>query len=358
MMADKSEVLQAQVAAAYDNKRSLSIQAGNSKQFYGRHIDAQSLDVSEHRGIIEYEPTELVMTARAGTTLDELNAALAENNQMLAFEPPVFNQHSTIGGTVACNFSGPRRLFAGAARDYVLGTRLINGKAEILSFGGQVMKNVAGYDVSRLMAGAMGTLGVLLDVSLKVLPRPETEQTRVIECGLVQALETMQTLPCKAIPLSALSYARGRLYIRLSGRENAVSAAAATTGGEQLAEDAAFWTRLNSLDASVFDPARNLWRLSLAQTTPELNSLSGEWIYDWGGAQRWLLTEESASSIFATAAEWGGHATRMRVAGGAPQSGEDMFQPLDPAMLKIHQNLKAAFDPAGILNPGRQYSQL
>ncbi|MGD8811699.1 MAG: glycolate oxidase subunit GlcE, partial [Thioalkalispiraceae bacterium] len=224
-MTDLTETIQAQVAEAVNNHQPLRIEGGNSKAFYGRELTGETLSLAEHSGIIDYEPAELVITARGGTPLAEIEAALAAQNQMLAFEPPAFGKRATLGGTIACGFSGNRRPYAGAARDYVLGCKLINGHAETLSFGGQVMKNVAGYDVSRLMTGAMGTLGVLLEVSLKVLPSPAREVTLVQQLSVEQALLKMNQLAGQSIPLSAGVYYDGHLYLRLSGAEQAVSQA-------------------------------------------------------------------------------------------------------------------------------------
>ncbi len=185
---DISEALEARVEAAIADRTPLAIIGGGSKQFMGRSIQAEDFDVGAHQGIVSHEPSELVVTVRAGTPLEILETALAERGQMLPFEPPRFGERATIGGTIACGISGPRRPYAGAARDFVLGVKLLNGRGEILRFGGQVMKNVAGYDISRLMTGAMGTLGALLEVSLKVLPTPAATQTVSFETAPAAAI--------------------------------------------------------------------------------------------------------------------------------------------------------------------------
>ncbi|MDH5258770.1 MAG: glycolate oxidase subunit GlcE, partial [Gammaproteobacteria bacterium] len=208
-MSDQTQKLQAQVASAVSEKRSLNIIGGNSKAFYGRTSKCESLHLQAHSGIVSYEPTELVMTVRAGTPLEEIEDALSKNNQMLPFEPPHYGSGATIGGTIACNLSGPRRAYSGAARDYVLGTKIINGKAEVLRFGGEVMKNVAGYDASRLMTGAMGTLGVLLEVSFKVLPRFASEITLVQEINADDAISKMNQWAGMPNPISATAYLNG-----------------------------------------------------------------------------------------------------------------------------------------------------
>lgn len=350
---DISDELQQQVAQAVGNRTALNIHGSHSKSFLGNTPAGTPLDTRAHRGIVNYEPTELVITARSGTTLQDVETLLAAHQQMLAFEPPRFGDHATLGGTVACNLSGPRRACAGAARDHVLGTRIINGKAEQLHFGGEVMKNVAGYDVSRLMAGAMGTLGVLLEVSLKVLPRPAKEITLRHEAAPQQALQRMHAWGQQALPLSATAYNGNSLYLRLSGATRAVDAAVRTLGGETVAEADLFWQQLREQRHAFFHKNKPLWRLSLAATTPPL-ALAGDWFYEWGGAQRWLLSDLPAERIRDAAAKAGGHATLYR--GGDRHAGA--FQPLPAGVLQLHRRLKAALDPQGIFNPGRLYPDL
>jgi glycolate oxidase FAD binding subunit len=364
---DISSPLQHQLAAAYEATTPLCIRGGNSKAFYGRPPIGELFDVSGHRGIISYEPTELVITARAGTPLREIETALAEQQQMLAFEPPHLSDTATLGGTIACNLSGPRRPYCGAARDFILGTRILNGKGELLSFGGEVMKNVAGYDSSRLMAGALGTLGVLLDISLKVLPRAETELT-LVHSGLTaqQALDHIHHCSALPLPLSATAMVDDRLYLRLSGTDTGVQAAQLQLGGDQLNTAVAerHWQQLKEQTHPFFQAAqpaqqqpRPLWRLSVASDTPPM-ALSGDWLYEWGGGQRWLISDEAPSRIRQQAAAAGGHATLYRHHSQDGTHDDDVFQPLPAALLRLHQRLKLAFDPQGILNPGRLYAGL
>ncbi|TNF35968.1 MAG: glycolate oxidase subunit GlcE [Gammaproteobacteria bacterium] len=353
MNKDMSQSLQQTVEQAISSKTALNISAGNTKQFYGRQPVGEILDISEHCGIVSYEPTELVITSRAGTPLKDIEAALASEHQILGFEPPAFGDTATIGGTIACNLSGPRRAYSGAARDFVLGSKIINGKAEILHFGGEVMKNVAGYDVSRLMCGAMGTLGVLLECSIKVLPKPETELTLVQEMDVDAALSRLHHLARQALPISASCFDDNCLHIRLSGSQGTVQAARKIIGGDELASGDKFWHELKEQQLTYFESRRPLWRLSLASNTPVLD-IPGKWLYEWNGAQRWLITDEDETAIRHRVAQSGGHAVCFRHHADHHQ----VFHPLEKGLLKIHRQLKQAFDPAGIFNPGRMYSEL
>ena len=361
MSSDISQQLQQQVQHAFEQKTALSISGGNSKVFYGRTDErtasAEVLDVSGHCGVLNYEPTELVITARAGTPLHEIEKLLADNGQMLPFEPPAFADSATIGGTIACNLSGPRRAYSGAARDFLLGCKLINGKGEMLTFGGEVMKNVAGYDVSRLMAGAMGTLGVLLEVSLKVLPTAEMESTQLFHCSATEALDKMHAWSQTPLPLSASSFHDSILRVRLSGASEAVKAAIDTVGGETTPDSGHYWHQLKEQQLAFFTTEKPLWRISLASDIESLG-LSADYdeddcLYEWGGALRWLKSDVPAEVIQRAAAGVEGHASLFRHEG---HSGR--FQPLSPGLMRIHQNLKQAFDPENILNPGKLYSEL
>ena len=361
MNSDISQQLQQQVQHAYEQKKALSIVGGNSKAFYGRvderAASAETLDVSGHRGVLNYEPTELVITVSAGTPLHEIEKILEDNGQMLPFEPPAFADSATIGGTIACNLSGPRRAYAGAARDFLLGCKTINGKGEVLSFGGEVMKNVAGYDVSRLMAGAMGTLGVLLEVSLKVLPKAEMESTQLLRCSAVEALDKIHAWSQTPLPLSASSYHDSILRIRLSGATEAVKAAINIVGGETMTDAAQYWHQLKEHRLDFFTADKPLWRISLASDIESLGLPSpydgDDCLYEWGGALRWLKSDAPAEVIQCATADMDGQASLFRHDG---HSG--LFQPLTPGLLRIHQNLKQAFDPENILNPGRLYPEL
>lgn len=350
---DISQQLQQQVCDATAHQRALRIVGGNSKAFYGREVAGGVLNVAEHRGILNHEPTELVITARAGTPLQEIEQQLISTKQILGFEPPHFGNSATLGGTIACNFSGPRRAAAGAARDFVLGCKLINGKGEILSFGGEVMKNVAGFDVSRLMCGALGTLGVLLEVSVRVLPKPELELTLSQELDTTRALAKLHALNRQALPISASMFDGLNLHIRLSGSAAAVNAAKAAIGGEQMQNDAAFWQQLREQQLPYFKSSQTLWRISVASNTPPLN-LPGKWLYEWDGAQRWLFSDTPAEVIRNVTALHGGHAVCFR----AQYKPGAVFHPLEPGLLKVQQKLKQAFDPHGIFNPGKMYTDI
>jgi len=352
---DNSKFLISKIKNAYKTKTSLKIESGNSKKFYGRKITHEALDVSTHTGIRNYEPSELVITVRAGTTLVEINSTLNNNNQMLPFDPPCFNANSTIGGTIACGLSGSRRPFAGAVRDFILGTRIVNGKGESLRFGGEVIKNVAGYDASRLMTGALGTLGLLLDVSLKVLPKPELEKTLVQTLSIDAALPLMTHLKRQAIPVSGLVYYANNLFIRLSGSQNAVDKAINKLGGETLTNSnySFSWAQLDNHSLDFFNSNQALWRISVKSNTPILN-IKGDCIYGWAGAERWILSNEDNNKIFNHASKLNGHATLFRFG----DRKNEIFQPLPAALKKLHIELKKSFDPENILNPGKLYSEI
>ncbi len=383
---DLSEPLRERVLKAIVDGSPLLIKGGGSKSFYGRHAVGEVLDLAGHSGIVAYEPTELVLTARAGTPLSSVEAALAGQGQMLAFEPPHFGPNATLGGTVACGLSGPRRPYAGSVRDSVLGVKLINGKGEILRFGGQVMKNVAGFDLSRLMAGALGTLGVLLDASLKVIPKPEAEETLCFEMTAKKALTAMNRWSSQAWPLSAACHDGMLVYVRLSGAEAAIRASARQLGGERFPAGDEFWAGLREQNLAFFQDMDNcgskatqntlslrerarvgenesrstfaaffsmpLWRISLPPASPEL-PIRGSCFIDWGGALRWVKTDATAESVFAEAKNALGHATLFRPCNG----GFTTFQPLPDRLKALHIQLKKAFDPKGIFNPARMYEE-
>ncbi len=343
------------IQAAQASGNPLLIQGGGSKTFYGGADEGEVLSSRTLTGIVDYQPKELVLTARAGTPLAEIEALLAEQGQMLAFEPPHFAGNATLGGSIAAGLSGPRRPYAGAARDFVLGVRIIDGSGQPLRFGGQVIKNVAGYDVSRLMVGALGTLGLITEASLKVLPRPATETTLQFELDEADAITKMNQWAGQPLPLSATSWHAGLLTLRLSGAASAVQAAQAKLGGEMLKDAAAFWQRLRDQTTPFFDkraPASNqgLWRLAVKPTAPPLNLGDAQWI-EWGGAVRWLTSDAAADTLRVAAKAAGGHATLFR--GTAPADGT--FTPLSPPLSVLHRNLKQRFDPSGILNRGRLY---
>ncbi len=350
---DAAAELQERVRAAAAARAPLRPRGGGSKDFYGNEPRGEVLDTRGHAGIVSYEPTELVVTARCGTPLEALEAELARQGQMLAFEPPRFAPQATLGGCVAAGLSGPRRAAAGSVRDFVLGARMLDGTGRDLSFGGQVMKNVAGYDVSRLLAGSLGTLGVILEVSLKVLPRPAAERTLRLEMDGARALESMNRWAGQPLPVTATAWAGGLLSVRLSGAETAVKAAAARIGGDALEPDraGAFWEGVREQSDPFFGDATPLWRLSLPSTAPD-PALPGRQLAEWGGALRWWKPAAPAAEVRAKAEKAGGSATLFR--GGDRSAGA--FHPLPAALAKLHHGLKAAFDPSGILSPGRMYA--
>lgn len=352
-MSDLTDRLRERVVQAIAEGDPLELRGGGSKRFYGREAMGTPLALDGHRGVINYEPKELVLTARAGTPLTELEMLLAEQGQMLAFEPPHFGSSATLGGAIACGLSGPRRPYAGSARDFVLGVRIINGRGEVLRFGGEVMKNVAGYDVSRLMTGAVGTLGLILEVSLKVLPCPEKEITLVQDRRPDEAIRIMNEWAAKPMPLSAACYDGLNLYVRLSGTPTAVAAGHGRIGGDRWADGAAFWQDLREQQHGFFSSGKPVWRLSLPSHTLHLD-LPGKQFIDWGGAQRWLVSDAGTQRIRKAAVRAGGHAMLFR--GG--EAGDEVFHPLPESLSILHQNLKHSFDPDGIFNPGRLYRYL
>lgn len=369
LMAHSLDDIVAAIRNAQAGHTPLRIRGAGSKDFYGGLLAGEVLDVSGHRGIVAYEPTELYITAKCGTPLADIEAALAEKGQMLAFEPPHFagvntgsagtsggSAGATVGGCVAAGLSGPRRQQAGAVRDFVLGVKLVDGSGQVLNFGGQVMKNVAGYDVSRLIAGSLGTLGVIAEVTLKILPRPVAETTLVFACDAAEAIRRLNEWGGQPLPVSASFWHDGQLYLRLSGARAAVEAAAGKLGGNPMVNPENHWNSIREQTHAAF-AASPLWRLALPSTasSPELDGLLA---IEWGGALRWYAGEVDGdhAAMRAAAASLGGHATLYR----APESlrcREGAFAPLPPALLALQRRLKKAFDPAGILNPGRLYAE-
>ncbi len=349
---DKSDELASQVLDAINNEYKLNIIGGNSKQFYGHLAQGVSVSTKEHSGISNYEPSELVITARAGTSLSEIESTLAEKNQSLIFEPPHFGATATLGGTIAAGIDGPSRPWTGAIKDAVLGVKIINGRGEILHFGGEVMKNVAGYDVSRLMVGSMGTLGILLEVSLKVLPVPKKTMTLVFETAIDKAVQTCSKINNQCLPVSAMLYHDEKLYIRLSGNESSVDSAIAHLGGE-LHDEINFWSSIKEHSHSFFRQAGTLWRISVPPATLPIE-LPGDWLIDWGGAQRWLISDMDANIIREQTEAMHGHATLFRNI----NNDIDVFHPLTPVQKHLHEMVKNAFDPQGLFNPGRLYKYL
>jgi len=354
------QAIQEQIKDAAARGAKLNIQGHGSKAFYGHAPVGELLDMRRIAGITSYEPSELVVTVKAGTPILELETALAEQGQHLAFEPPRFeNGAGTVGGMVAAGLSGPARAAVGSVRDHVLGVTMLNGRGEAMSFGGTVMKNVAGYDLSRLMAGSMGVLGVIVEVSLKVLPFPMAHATLRFDLDQPQALMQLNRWGGLPLPINASAWWDGALVLRLAGASAAVDTATKALGGDLIPEDLAqpFWAGLRDHGDEFFIGAEravqggaSLWRLSLPQTAPALN-LHGEQLIEWGGAQRWVATPVPAAQVRETAAKVGGHATLFR----ALDKSAGVFAPLSPPLARIHRELKASFDPQGVFNPGRLY---
>jgi glycolate oxidase FAD binding subunit len=366
--------LRERVIAAHRERRPLQLRGAGTKDFYGETlpgeaIEAELLDLRPYRGIVDYEPSELVITARCGTPLSEIESALNDRGQFLAFEPPAFKGDPTIGGVIAAGLAGPRRMYAGAARDFVLGVTLLDARGEILRFGGQVMKNVAGFDVSRLLCGSLGILGVLTQVSLKVLPQPRAEETLRFEMPAQQAIEAFNRWSGQPLPLSGAAWCKGVAWVRLSGAASAVRAAHERLGGERVDSTTAtqWWNSLRHHTHPIFEN-RTVWRLSVPDTTPPLD-LPGDPLIDWGGALRWYaISDDSDANTradhLATSARHaeqrpprtrevaiaaGGTALCWR--GQAPVDGR--FHPLQPTSATLNRRLKGQFDPHGIFNPGR-----
>jgi len=351
-----------QVEGARARAAPLDIRGGGSKLFYGEAAVGDPLDLTGLTGITSYEPTELVVTVRSGTLLRDLEAALQEHGQCLPFEPPRFAPGGTAGGMVAAGLSGPARVASGSVRDHVLGVTVLNGRGEILTFGGQVAKNVAGYDVSRLMAGSLGILGVICEVSLKVLPLSTATATLCFDCDSRQALLKFREWASQPLAINATAWHQGRLHVRLAGARAAVASACARLGGSQLAPEHAesWWTDVRDQRLEFFAPGADgaargdsLWRLSVPSATPALE-LAGREFIEWGGAERWWRTTAPAAQVRSAAARCGGHATLIR---GADKS-SGVFAPLSDVAMRIHRGLKQAFDPLRIFNRGRLYAGL
>ena len=350
------QAVKERVRAAAAAKAPLAIRGAGTRDFYGQAIVGDVLDMAPLAGIVDYDPTELVVTARAGTPVTEIDDALAARGQMLGCDAPRFGAGATLGGLVATGLSGPRRPYAGAVRDLILGVRIVDGKGDDLSFGGRVMKNVAGFDVARLMTGALGTLGVLTEISMKCLPLPKVEATRVLECAPDEAIRRTNEWGGKPLPISATCYYAGRLFVRISGSAPALDAASAKIGGSAVADGSAFWESIRDHTHPHFVAAVEadaaLWRLSVKSTAPH-RDLAGEQLIEWGGALRWLVAgpRTDAGEVRAWAQGNGGHATLFR----ASDKSAGVFHPLPQPIRELHRRLKTTFDPAGILNRGRLY---
>jgi glycolate oxidase FAD binding subunit len=349
---DATEAIVAAISEAYEQELPLRIRGGNTRDHLGCRRDGTPLDMSAHCGIVDYEPNELVMTVRSGTRLEQIDSTLAEQNQMLGFEPPRYSPASTLGGTLACNSSGSGRPWRGSVRDAVLGIRLINGRGERLRFGGRVIKNVAGFDAARLQAGAFGALGVITELSFKVLPKPETSVTLVQERDAGAAIRHMNELAATPAPVSGLAWTKGRELIRLEGNASAVGAAASSIGGERA--DASIWSTLRDLDTSLAgtDEDGVLWRCSVSSTAEAL--LEDTRVIDWAGALRFVRNDLALEQMSDIARSAGGHVMRL----SHNTDGSEFLQQPTAAVRGLHERLKQAFDPARIFNPGRLYGWL
>lgn len=342
------EELRERVMAAHAARRPLRLRGAGTKDFYGESLKGEILDVRPWHGIVAYDPSELVITARCGTPLSQIESALREHAQLLAFEPPRFGGDPSIGGVIAAGLSGPRRAYAGAGRDFVLGATLLGAAGDVLRFGGQVMKNVAGFDVSRLLCGSLGILGIITEVSVKVLPLPRAESSLRLELPAAAAIEAFNRWAGSPVPLSGAAWWRGCAWVRLSGAPAAVRAARERLGGEELDAASAlqFWDALRDCRLPLFD-RELVWRLSVPSATPPLD-LPGESLIDWGGALRWHADPPAERDLRALAVAAGGTAQCWR--GSAPSG---RFHPLPSAVATLHARLKQRFDPHGIFNPGR-----
>lgn len=353
------------VATARATERPVCIRGGGTKSFYGEPGNRDSvhdiaiLDLAAYQGITNYQPSELVITARAGTLLSDVERALDEQGQMLAFEPPRFGPTSTIGGCIASGLSGPRRMAAGSVRDFVLGAKLLDASGTLLRFGGEVMKNVAGYDVSRLLTGSMGIFGALVEVSIKVSPKPFQETTLVLEADEAQALSYFTQWRGLPLPISATAWcghgsdAGGRLHVRLSGSEPALQNGVKRIGGQisAPADAAAFWNSLRDQTHPFFQTTP-LWRVAVPATTPVLGA--GPTLIEWNGGLRWLSGVDSGTTLRTDVAQRGGNATFYRY-DTTTTPALPVFQPLEPALRQINLRLKQELDPAGIFNPKRLF---
>ena len=358
---DISASLQSQVKQAIASKTPLAIHGGNSKAFYGNPVDAKPLNVSAHSGVVSYEPSELCITVRAGTRLTDIENLLAEHHQILPFEPPHYfdmkqtADRSTIGGAIATGISGPRRAYSGSVRDAILGVQIINGDGEIVNFGGQVMKNVAGYDLSRLMVRSQGTLGVILNVSLRLLPKPAHDLTLSFDATQEQALASFQTLQTELLPITATCWYNNQAYIRLSGTKDTLQTCKQKINGAELTDADDFWQGVRDHRHLFF--GRNdkpLWRFSLPPSSDKFVRIDSDQFIEWGGAQRWVHSNAPANIIHSIASSHQGFATLFR--GGLPET--PRFPILEPNLLQLHKSLKNKMDPNHIFNPNRLYQGL
>ena len=350
-MPDRTPELREQVREAAAAGTPIAPIGTGSKGFLGNPCPVRPLSTAGHEGVIDYMPGELVVRVRAGTPLADLERVLAAEGQRLAFDPPVFPPGGTVGGALCAGLAGPGRPWLGSVRDHVLGLCMIDGKGEVLRFGGQVMKNVAGYDVSRTLCGSLGSLGLVLDVDLRVLPRPEKTVALHFELGAEAALAQLARWQRRPWPITGAAWVAGRLHVRLSGASAAVDAARRQLGGEE--ERPAFWSALRDQSLEFFRhrESRTLWRLSVPAMAPVTGHELEDLLIDWGGAQRWVLADSEDEAPLRLARTLGGHAQRFR-----QSPPERPWQSLSPTLLWLNQQIKRSFDPAGIFNPGRLHA--
>ena len=358
MSGDIETQLQERVRASRQISEPMVITGGGSKAFYGREIIGEPVTVTDHTGVIDYHPTELVITARAGTPLREITKLLDENDQMLGFEPPAYSGSATLGGAIATGLSGPVRPYWGTAHHFVLGIKVLSGHGQVLQFGGKVIKNVAGFDVSRLMVGALGCLGILLEISLKVVPKPVSESTVVLDhADADEGIDLMNSLAGKPLPISAAAWVDGKTRIRLSGSKAGVEEAADLIGDDVDHRGSEFWVDVREQTQTFFKQKQLLLRGSVAPSTSWFCKDEPQLI-DWGGGLRWVSFKapvgEQENEFEAAVQAAGGHLTRFR---NGNREGE-VFAPLPPAIMKLNQRLKDEFDPERILNRGRMYKNL
>jgi glycolate oxidase FAD binding subunit len=364
------EAFREQILHASNNKTKLSIEGGGTKSWYGNSNTHTKLDTRAYSGILEYQPEELVITACAGTPLKVIEAALKEKNQMLAFEPPHFGEHATFGGAIAAGLAGPGRISVGNFRDFVLGTRIMDGRGQDLSFGGQVMKNVAGYDVSRLLPGSMGTLSLLLEASVKVLPRPAATATLRCQISQEKALRVLNEWAGQPLPLSAScwignSNEEGQLSIRLAGAaaiKAAVPLMSSLVNASEVDPQSAevFWNALREHQLPLFENLaadQTLYRLALPAACGPLSipGASNEIILEWHGQQRWIKAqgdEATFNLIKQLASSHGGHATRFKQGSSVDTSFQRFTllseQAHSQALELVQERLRSAFDPSGV----------
>jgi glycolate oxidase FAD binding subunit len=357
---DITAALVERVRAASSAQTPLRIVGGDTKGFYGRPVAGETLALTGHHGILRYDPAELVLTARSGTLLADIEALLDRHGQRLPFEPPSFGPMATLGGTVAAALAGPARIARGPVRDYVLGVRLLTGDGRVLKFGGEVMKNVAGYDVSRLLAGSLGILGVLLEVSLKVLPAARSTRTLLQHIDAQRAVGLLGAAAQRGVPVTGSFWSAGVLHVRLEGSPSTLDDVTPSVGGElmDVQAAAALWHSVREQVHPYFAAARPLWRLSLPATTAGAALIPADRVaFEWNGAQAWLsgVDRQTVDLITGTA---GGQVTLFRRDDTDDGTTSEVFAPLPAPMLDLHRAVKRVFDPAGILNPGRMYADL